>query len=94
MLIYGVDPVPGLPEVGMPWLLCTPSIYEYPVELAVRLKQEWQRFHAQYPILTNYTDARNTRHHKLLKWLGCEFIREVPFGPFSFPFIEFVSCAP
>lgn len=91
MLIWGVDPVPGEPSVGIPWMLCTPHIYEHPVELIHTVKREWETYHKTWPVLTNFTDARNVRHHRLLKWLGCHFVRKVPFGPASTPFIEFVS---
>lgn len=88
---WGVDPVPGQPDVGLVWMLVTPVVEAEPATFVPALKRTWGQLHQRYPILTNYADARNERHLRLLRWLGCSFIREVPLGPFSVPFVEFVS---
>jgi hypothetical protein len=39
----------------------------------------------------NYTYAKNTVHHRWLKWLGFTFLRKVNLGPEGKPFIEFAK---
>jgi hypothetical protein len=94
-IIYGVDPILDVPDAAVVWLLSTPVLYDYPVEFTVRSKQIWDEIHSRFELLTNFTDARNTRHHGWLKWLGCHPIRRVEkFGAQSLPFIEFASFRP
>jgi hypothetical protein len=57
-----------------------------------QIVEEWQR---DFPRLHNYTDARNTVHHRWLRWLGFTFTaRHETFGPLGLPFYEFVRIAP
>lgn len=90
VLIYGIDPTPH-DGVAVVWLLTTPGVAENPREFMAALRQEWNRFHARFGVLTNWTMASNATHLRLLKWLGCEFVRTAPLGPKSVPFTEFVS---
>lgn len=94
-ILFGVDPVADCPEVGVAWMVSTPAIYDYPVEVAVRSRELHNLFHQRYELLTNYMDERNTRHRKWLSWLGFKFIRRVEsFGAENRPFIEFASYRP
>lgn len=94
-IIFGLDPIPGEPDAAVVWLLSTPVIYDYPVEFTIRSRHLWNGFHMRYPILTNFVDARNERHLKWLRWLGCVFPRRIErFGAAGIPFIEFVSYRP
>lgn len=88
---WGVDPVMGVPDVGQVWLLATPMVPANPVEFTVQLRKSWREIHDKYEFLTNYADARNERHLRFLKWLGCYFVRTIPLGPYGLPFIEFLS---
>jgi hypothetical protein len=91
-VIYGVDPILGVDRAACIWLLSTPVLYEHPVEFVTQSKRLWDEFHERFDLLTNFTDARNTRHHKWLQWLGAKFIRRVEhFGAESRPFLEFAS---
>jgi hypothetical protein len=48
----------------------------------------WQR---RFPLLHNFTDARNVVHHRWLRWLGFNFIaRHERYGAAGLPFLEFV----
>lgn len=92
MLLCGCDPVMGHPDVGVVWLLTTPEVYDHPVELVKSIKDMWERYHSQYETLTNFTLCENTRHHKLLRWLGAKIVRRVDkFGAAGLPFYEFAS---
>lgn len=94
-IIWGVDPVPGEPLVGVPWMLSTPVIYDYPVEFAVASRSIWTELHSRFPLLTNFIDARNTRHIRWLEWLGARMVRRIDhFGAQSLPFLEFASIRP
>lgn len=95
-IIFGVDPVWGLEdEAAVIWMLSTPEIYKHAQVFVPYSKQIWDAYNERYPILTNFTDCRNTRHHTWLKWLGAKFIRRVDsFGAESRPFYEFVSYRP
>lgn len=94
-IIFGADPIPNDPEGATIWMLCTPRIYRFPVEFASSVKDLFEAYHARYPFLTNFTDARNTAHHRLIKWLGFTILRRVEeFGAESRPFLEFASYRP
>lgn len=94
-ILFGVDPWPGAPNVGIIWLLSTPEIYDYPVEFVVRTRELLSKFHERYELLTNFIDARNERHIKWLSWMGFKQIRRVEsFGAENRPFIEFASYRP
>ena len=91
-IIWGADPIPYVENAGVVWMLTTPVIYDYPVEFTVQMKRHFDLIHDRYEFLTNFTDERNTSHHKLIKWLGFSFIRRVEtFGAAGLPFIEFAS---
>lgn len=91
-LIWGVDPVPGYPEVGIVWMLSSPDIYNYPQVLAHNAKKGWDDIHSRYRILTNFSYAENHGHHRLIKWLGASTLRRVEkYGAAGLPFIEFAS---
>lgn len=45
---------------------------------------------SKYDLLYNVCDARNTVHHKWLKWLGFSFLRLIPeYGTSKVPVYEF-----
>ena len=81
----------GIEEDGRIWMLCTPAIHDFPITFA----REAKRFidSRTENRLWNFADKRNTVHLKLLKHLGFEFLREIPFGPNQLPFIEFQKCS-
>lgn len=94
-IIFGVDPVPGEPEIGVIWMVSTPVIFDYPQRFAAVSGEMISRLHEMYPLLTNFIDERNTRHIRWLKWLGFKMLRRIEqFGPESRPFIEFASYRP
>lgn len=91
-VIWGVDPIFAVDRAAVIWLLSTPVMYDHPQLFVPTSKKIWDGFHERFDLLTNFTDARNTRHHVWLKWLGAKFIRRVEsFGAESRPFLEFAS---
>ena len=79
--------VAGVHEDGQIWMLCTPSILQYPITFAREAKRYVES--RQERLLWNVVDKRNTIHLKLLKFLGFKFIRELKYGPNKLSFIEF-----
>ena len=77
----------GVQEDGKIWMLCTPSVKDYPIQYA----RDCIRFISSRPekLLWNIVDKRNFTHIKLLRFLGFTFLREITFGPNNLPFIEF-----
>ena len=79
--------VAGVHEDGQIWMLCTPSILQYPITFAREARRYVES--RQEKLLWNVVDKRNTVHRKLLKFLGFKFIRELKYGPNKLSFIEF-----
>ena len=70
VVLFGCDPVVGEPDVGIIWLVSTPVLYDHPVEFLKWSKAIFSDFHRRHWTLTNFVDARNTRHIRWLKWLS------------------------
>ncbi len=72
---------------GRIWMLSTPFCTDYPLTFARDIK----RYVDSRPgkLLWNIVDKRNTTHIKLLRYLGFKFLREIPYGPYFIPFLEF-----
>ena len=72
---------------GSIWMLCTPEVEQYP-HVFVRGAKRYIETRPE-KLLWNIVDKRNKVHLKLLKFLGCTFLREVTYGPNNLTFIEF-----
>jgi hypothetical protein len=92
--VAGVVPT-ETPGVGSVWMLCTVFAKDMPFTI-VRGGHQWlAEVAADYKMLSNIADKRNTFHHKLLDHLGFKLIREVEAGPNKLPFYEIVKlCVP
>ena len=77
----------GVEEGGLIWMLCTDAIYEGPIKFSRECKRYIDG--REEPLLWNVVDKRNKVHMRLLKFLGCKFLRELRCGPNQLPFIEF-----
>jgi hypothetical protein len=87
--VFGADPVVGEPDIGVIWMLST-DLGKHKREFIIESKPVVLALHDKYPILTNMVDARNTLHHRWLKWLGFAFLRRIEkWGARSVPFYEF-----
>lgn len=73
------------------WMVSTDVMFDHPQRFAAVTKAAMHEAFKKYPLLTNFIDARNTRHIEWLKWLGFKLIRQVPLGPHNLPFYEFVG---
>lgn len=87
--VFGADPTP-IPEVGIVWMVSTDEIELHKREFLVESKPYVLALNDDFPIITNMVDARNTLHHRWLKWLGFAFLRRIDsWGARSVPFYEF-----
>jgi hypothetical protein len=63
---------------GVIWLLATDAILGERINF-LRSSRWWvDKLQAEYPVLTNAVDERNTVHIEWLKWLGFTFIKRHP----------------
>ena len=77
----------GIEDDGTVWMLCTPTIHEYPIAFVKGAKEfiDGRSIH----FIHNIVDARNKVHLKLLKFLGFKFLEEISYGPNNLTFIKF-----
>lgn len=87
--VYGVCPSPH-PEVGIIWMLATPELEKHQIKFLRRCRQAIAELFGDFKILHNFTDARNTVHHRWLNWCGAVALRKVPLGTQGEDFFEFV----
>lgn len=91
MLMFGTSPHPTDPMVGLVWLLASDEVLKHRTDFLRKSRQFMAIFNAKYPILMNFTDCRNTVHHRWLRWCGFHFINTVRgIGPGNHPFYEVV----
>jgi len=81
-------------DTGYVWMLSTPEVETRP-HIMVRGARRWiKEVEKDYRLLYALADARNTAHHKLVKFLGFKALRAVPTGPHQLPYLEIVKlCA-
>lgn len=88
--LFGVEPVALHPNFGIVWMVATDGLKNYRMQFLRECREWLDHMHDLYPLLGNYTDCRNTLHHRWLKWMGFSFLRVIPeFGTENRPFIQF-----
>lgn len=86
--------VPDAEQIGCVWLLTTDAVRQAPLAF-VRAARYWlNALSAQYVMLHNIADPRNTTHMKLLKHLGFKRLGFVPVGSRKHTFVEFAKLLP
>ena len=85
LCFWGVDPG------GNVWLFATETAEKYDLKLARLLKPELGKLLDIEPRLIALADARNTRHHVWLRWVGFTYREEFPVGPFGMDFKLFTK---
>jgi len=89
--IYGVADA-KYKGLGSIWMLATPDLLKEQRQFLRECREGISEISQGYSCVFNYTDARNTVHHKWLKWCGFTFINEhKDFGKDGEPFYEFVK---
>ena len=78
--------------LGSIWMMATPDLLKHQRQFLRECREGIYEISKGYSCVFNYTDARNTVHHRWLKWCGFTFIKEHEnFGQDSEPFYEFVK---
>lgn len=91
--VAGICPS-GTPRSGIVWMICTPALTQQPITFVRQAKKWMTEVEKDYDVLYNYTDVRNTFHHKLLKMLGFRALRMLQPAPHYLPYYEIVKlCA-
>lgn len=88
--VFGVSRHPAEADVGVVWLLGTDLLDRYIVSLCKEARRFIVDWHKTFCILTNFTDERNTRVLRWLRWLGFIFAPE-PILVRGHRFIQFIS---
>ncbi len=92
--LFGVDPS-EVENLGYIWMCSTPEITRHSFEFLKGSRVILDALHREYPVLTNLVDARNTVHHKWLRWMGFSFLRTIEkWGARGVPFHEFARLKP
>jgi hypothetical protein len=82
------------PDIGAIWLLATPAVDDINLSVIRTFKRWLDTKGEDYKMLWNLADARNTKHHKLLRFCKFKAIRSISAGPNHQPFYEIVKlCA-
>lgn len=89
--IYGVNDT-GTEGLGSIWMMATPDLIKHQRQFLRECREGISEISQGYRCVFNYTDARNTVHHKWLKWCGFTFInKHQNFGKDNQSFYEFVK---
>ena len=88
--VAGICPT-ATPKNGIIWMICTPALQQQPITFVRQAKLWLAREGKNYDVLWNYTDVRNTFHHKLLKMLGFRALRILQPAPLYLPYYEIVK---
>ena len=88
--LCGVAPSP-FNNAGVVWMCATDAIMKHQMAFLRRSKAALDYLGADYDVLHNCVDARNTVHIKWLKWMGFSFInKHETYGVEQRPFYEFI----
>jgi hypothetical protein len=96
--LYGARQV--LPGIGVVWMIAGTGILKHTTQFLRSSVEYTNRLHDEIgcDTLANYTDKRNTLHHKWLRFTGFSFGKEVITGHEQRPFYEITRtrfpCAP
>jgi len=89
--VYGVSPISWFEGIGCPWMLGT-KLLDGKHKRSVLLigKECLDSMRALFPVrLENYTDVRNMKSIRWLKWLGFRFDAPISYGASGLPFYPF-----
>jgi hypothetical protein len=57
-------------DVGMPWLILSDEVNEYPFRVAFMYKRELNKMQEMFPILQDYVDETNKKAIRMLELMG------------------------
>lgn len=86
--MMGVTPS-GIADVGFIWMLASEGLSTIQRQFIRESRKYIDEITKGYRVVYNYTDARNTLHHRWLQWTGFNFIqRHEQWGHAGRPFLE------
>lgn len=72
-------------EKGLPWLIMTPEVEEYPMRVAFIYKKELQKMAKMHPLLEDYVEATHDKAIRMLSLMGFKIGTEImPIGEGKF----------
>ena len=87
--MFGFAPS-GQADLGIAWLLASNGLKDVQTQFIRESPKYISEFSQGYRAIYNFTDARNTLHHRWLQWCGFTIIkRHESFGHEGRPFLEF-----
>ena len=92
--LFGFVPTSALSSAAHPWLVGTPGLSKVPGMLNRLSRSYCSAVLGEYPLLSNYVDARNTASIAWLKRLGFTLDDPQPFGVEGLPFHRFEMRGP
>ena len=89
--IFGVAPSVK-PGVGIVWMVATNQFQSLSRQFLREGREALMDLCEGYRLIFNFTDARNSVHHRWIKWMGFTIIkRHEALGHAGLPFLEFVK---
>lgn len=77
-------------RIGIPWMVGSPEIEEYPVSMVAAGRAAVDRWASQCDVMANVTHKDNVVHHRWLRHIGFTFLEEeVLVGAQRAPFLQF-----
>lgn len=74
IVLFGV--VPLSTRTGAIWLVGTPEMEANQLPLLRQARRWVEALNNEWPLLANSADARNTLHHRFIRWCGFTFFAE------------------
>jgi hypothetical protein len=79
--LFGAQPHPDAPGLGIPWMLCTVELHDVPkramAAVSAKVVKGWR---ARFPVLFNCVHRSNESAIRFVEWLGFTVTHE-PAGP-------------
>lgn len=91
LVLFGINIT--LPSSAFVWAIATPEVSQYSHRFlrgSREVIKHWFETYKDLEVLSNYTYAENTEHHRWLRWCRADLASEaVPYGPLKAPFLPF-----
>ena len=87
--MFGVGATSLLSGTGIPWLLSATLVDRHWLPFLKYYRPFLERMRADFPILTNWVDARYAAALRWLRWMGFQVFPAEPYGPFAMPHHRF-----
>ena len=87
--VFGTVPVLEIPNTALAWMVAPDGLLSVSFKFARESQKYADEMQHNYKLLYNFVDARNTVHHRWLRWLGFTIIRKIKHGVLDKDFYEF-----